>query len=160
LDECGLAVFITCHNTLSEVQKLTDSQFKAGKGLGDFVRLDVWLDVACLFRTRSEAHRECKVGRVMVNGAVAKPHRDVRIGDELVIQRPGGRKQTVVVRGLSDKHIAKVAARELYEDRTPPPSPEEVEARRLERLFRATQKPVQRLDRRTQRHVAKRKWTT
>ena len=128
--------------------------------MSDTVRLDVWLDVACLFRTRSEAQRECKVGRVSINGVVAKPHRDVRIGDELVIARPAGRKQTIIVRGIADKHIAKAEARELYEDRTPPPTPEEVEARRIERLFRATQKPAQRLDRRNQRDVAKRKWTT
>jgi ribosome-associated heat shock protein Hsp15 len=128
--------------------------------MSETVRLDVWLDVACLFRTRSEAQRECKVGRVTVNGVVAKPHRDVRVGDELVIARPGGRKQTIVVRGLADKHIAKAEARELYEDRTPPPTAEEIEARRLERLFRATHKPAQRLDRRSQRGVAKRKWTT
>lgn len=128
--------------------------------MSETVRLDIWLDVACLFRTRSEAQRECKVGRVTVNGVVAKPHRDVRVGDELVISRPGGRKQTVVVRGVAGTHIPKADARELYEDRTPPPTPEEVEARRLERLFRATQKPAQRLDRRSQRGVAKRKWTT
>jgi ribosome-associated heat shock protein Hsp15 len=112
--------------------------------MADTVRLDVWLDIACLFRTRSEAQRELKVGRITVNGVVAKPHRDVR----------------VVVRGLADTHIAKTLARELYEDRTPPPTPEEIEVRRLERLFRATQKAPQRLDRRTQRGVAKRKWTT
>jgi ribosome-associated heat shock protein Hsp15 len=124
------------------------------------VRLDVWLDVACLFKTRSEAQRECKVGRVSVNGAVAKPHREVRVGDELVIARPGGRKQTVIVRGVTDKHISKADARELYEDRTPPPTPDEVEARRMERVFRALNKPAERLDRRNQRNVAKRKWTT
>jgi ribosome-associated heat shock protein Hsp15 len=126
----------------------------------DSVRLDIWLDVACLFRTRSEAQRECKVGRVMVNGVVAKAHREVRAGDELVISRPGGRKQLLVIRGLADQHIAKAAARELYEDRTPPPTPEEIETRRLARLFQATQKPPQRMDRRAQRDVAKRKWTT
>lgn len=130
------------------------------QSVSDPVRLDVWLDVACLFRTRSEAQRECKVGRVTVNGVVAKPHREVRIGDELVIARAGGRKQTVIIRGITDTHVAKAEARELYEDRTPPPTAEEVEARRLERLFRATQKPPQRLDRRNQRNVAKRKWTT
>lgn len=124
------------------------------------VRLDIWLDVACLYRTRSEAQRECKLGRVTVNGVTAKPHRDVRLGDELVIARPGGRKQLVTVRGVRDRHLAKAEARALYEDRTPPPSPEEVEANRLARLFRATQKPAKRLDRRTQRDVAKRKWTT
>lgn len=124
------------------------------------VRLDVWLDVACLYKTRSEATRECKLGRVTVNDAIAKPHRDVRPGDEVVISRPAGRKQTVVVRHVIDKHVARAEARELYEDRTPPPTPEEIEARRVERLFRAVQKPPQRLDRRTQRDVAKRKWTT
>jgi ribosome-associated heat shock protein Hsp15 len=128
--------------------------------MSESVRLDVWLDVACLFRTRSEAQKECKVGRVTVNGVVAKPHRDIRIGDELVIARPGGRKQIVIVRGVTDTHIAKAQARELYDDRTPPPTAEEIESRRLARLFRATQKPATRLDRRTQRHVAKRKWTT
>ena len=126
----------------------------------DSVRLDIWLDVACLFKTRSEAQRECKVGRVLVNGVVAKPHRDLRLGDELVISRPGGPKQFLVVRGLADQHIAKTAARALYEDRTPPPTTEEIEASRLARLWGATQKPPQRLDRRTQRNVAKRKWTT
>ena len=132
----------------------------AGFEMKDCVRLDVWLDVACLFKTRSEAQRECKVGRVLVNGVVAKPHRELRIGDELVISRPGGRKQLMVVRGLADKHVARAAARELYEDRTPPPTADEIEARRLARLFHATQKPLQRLDRRNQRSVAKRKWTT
>lgn len=128
--------------------------------MGDAVRLDIWLDIACLFKTRSEAQRECKVGRVMVNGAVAKPHRELHVGDEVVISRPAGRKQTLIVRGLADKHIAKSEARELYEDRSLAPSAEEIELRRLERLFKATQKPAQRLDRRNQRDVAKRKWTT
>lgn len=127
--------------------------------MSDAVRLDVWLDVACLFKTRSEAQRECKLGRVTVNGAVAKPHRDVRPGDELVITRPLGRRQTVVIRGLAEQHVAKAEARQLYEDRTPPPSEHEVEVRRLERLFRATQSPA-RPDRRTRRDVAKRKWST
>ena len=124
------------------------------------VRLDIWLDIACLFKTRSEAQRECKVGRVSVNGTVAKPHRDLRVGDTLVIVRPGGRKQRVTVRGLADTHIPKAEARALYTDETPPPTPEEVENRRFERLFRASQKPVTRLDRRGQRGVAKRKLTT
>lgn len=101
------------------------------------LRLDVWLDIACLFRTRSEAQRACKGGKVDVNGQAAKPHREIRPGDEIVISRPLGRRQTVVVRGLADTHIPKGAARELYEDRTPAPSPEEAEMRRMLRLQRA-----------------------
>lgn len=117
------------------------------------VRLDVWLDVACLFKTRAEAQRACKLGQVAINGQSAKPHRDLHVGDELQIARPFGRKQLIVVRGLADSHIAKAAARELYEDRTPAPSPVEQEARRLERIFRATVAPAHRPDRRQRRDL-------
>jgi len=101
------------------------------------VRLDVWLDVSCLFKTRSEAQRACKGGKVEVNGQRAKPHRDVRRGDAVVITRPLGRRQQVVVTDLEERHVTRARARELYEDRTPPPSAEEVEQRRMARLARA-----------------------
>jgi len=107
----------------------------------DSVRLDIWLDVACLFRTRSEAQRACKAGKVEVNGLAAKPHREVRPGDEIVISRPMGRKQHLAVYGLADKHIAKADARALYEDLTPPPTPEEIELRRMARLTRPFLRP-------------------
>jgi ribosome-associated heat shock protein Hsp15 len=101
------------------------------------LRLDLWLDVACLFKTRSEAQKAVKAGKVDVNGQSAKPHREVRPGDEIVISRPFGRRQRVVVRAVTDKHIPKAEARELYEDLTPPPTPEEIEMRRIERLARS-----------------------
>ena len=88
-------------------------------------RLDVWLDVACLFKTRSEAQRACRGGKVDVNGQAAKPHRDVKPGDVIDITRPLGRRQRVIVRGLADRHIPKAEARLLYEDVTPAPSPEQ-----------------------------------
>ena len=100
------------------------------------LRLDVWLDVACLFRTRSEAQQACKNGKVDVNDQPAKPHRDIRPGDILSIRRPLGRRQRVLVKALADRHIAKAEARQLYEDITPPPTPEEVEARQVARLMR------------------------
>ena len=108
----------------------------------DSVRLDVWLDVACLFRTRSEAQKACKAGKVDVNGQPAKAHRDVRPGDEIVISRPMGRKQRLAVYGLADKHVAKAEARALYEDLTPPPTAEEVELRRMARLMRPFVRPA------------------
>lgn len=89
------------------------------------VRLDVWLDVSCLFRTRSEAQKACKGGKVDVNGQSGKPHRDIRPGDIIEISRPMGRRQRVVVKGTAEQHIPKAEARLLYEDTTPPPSPEE-----------------------------------
>jgi ribosome-associated heat shock protein Hsp15 len=101
------------------------------------VRLDVWLDVSCLFKTRSEAKRACEGGKVDVNGQASKPHRMVRVGDTLEISRPLGRKQHVVVRGLAERSLPKADARLLYEDTTPAPSPEEIAARQAERIFRA-----------------------
>ena len=104
------------------------------------VRLDVWLDVSCLFHTRSEAQKACKGGKVAVNGQRAKPHREIRPGDLLVITRPHGVKQQVAVRELAERHLPKAEARELYEDRTPPPSPEEQELRQM--LRRAGPSPA------------------
>jgi ribosome-associated heat shock protein Hsp15 len=111
------------------------------------VRLDTWLDVSCLFKTRSEATKACRLNKVIVNGQAAKPHRDVRIGDELEIHRPLGRKQLVMVLAIADSHLPKAEARLLYEDRTPKPTAEEIEIRRLERIYRAASTPIARPDR-------------
>jgi ribosome-associated heat shock protein Hsp15 len=123
---------------------------------GEDVRLDVWLDIACLFRTRSEAQKACRAGKVSANGQEAKPNRRLRIGDELEISRPPGRKQRVKVLGLAARHIAKAEARALYEDLTPPPTAEELEVRRIERLFRAA-RPLRSPDKRERRELRKMK---
>ena len=100
------------------------------------MRVDVWLDVACLFKTRSEAQRACQGGKVEVNGQRTKAHRELRAGDEITITRSMGRRQRVIVRGLAGKHLPRAGARTLYEDVTPPPTPEEAELRRLAALTR------------------------
>jgi len=124
-------------------------------GSTEQVRLDVWLDVACLFRTRSEAQKELKIGRISVNRQPAKPHRLIRVGDEIEISRPLGRKQRVRVVGLADQHLPRAAARELYEDLTPAPSPEEIEARRLARIYRASVTTPNAPDKRERRALRK-----
>ena len=121
----------------------------------DQVRLDVWLDVACLFKTRSEAQKELKAGRISVNRQPAKPHRQIRVGDEIVIGRPLGRKQRVRVVGLAEQNLPKADARKLYEDLTPAPSPEEIEARRLARIFHASVTPPNAPDKRQRRALRK-----
>jgi len=99
------------------------------------VRLDVWLDVACLFKTRSEAQKACRGGKVEVNGQGAKPHRVLHVGDQLRITRAAGRKQLVTVKAVAQHHLPKADARLLYDDTTPPPTPEELAVRELERHF-------------------------
>ena len=100
------------------------------------MRLDVWLDIVCLYRTRSEAQKACKGGKVDVNGQPGNPHRILKLEDVVEISRPHGRRQKVVVRGFSEQHIAKAEARRLYEDVTPAPTPEELEMIRMTRLAR------------------------
>jgi ribosome-associated heat shock protein Hsp15 len=99
------------------------------------VRLDVWLDVACLFPTRSQAKAACDMGRVDVNGSRGKPHREIRVGDRLTVTRAGGEPRELLVKAIAAHSIPKGQARKLYEDRTPSPSPQVVEARRLDRLL-------------------------
>lgn len=117
------------------------------------VRLDVWLDVACLFRTRSEAKRACEGGKVTVNGDPARPHRVVHEGDRIRITRGQGRHQDVVVRILIDTHVKKAEARVLYDDVTPKPTSGEIEARRVERVYRAAARAAGTPDRRRRREL-------
>lgn len=118
-------------------------------------RLDVWLDVACLFKTRSVAQHACKGGKVAVNGQTARPNRALRAGDEVRITRGDGRRQIVVVRGFATHHVAKPEARALYEDLTPPPTAEEIEARRIRRLVAVppSTRPTRSSDRRALRRL-------
>jgi ribosome-associated heat shock protein Hsp15 len=114
------------------------------------VRLDVWLDVACVFPTRSQAKAACEGGKVDVNGARAKPHREVRPGDRIGLAGRDGARRELIVVGLAERSIPKAAARALYEDVTPAPPPEVVEARRLDRLL-APRRDAGRPDKRDRR---------
>ena len=121
------------------------------------MRLDVWLDVACLFKTRSEAKRACEGGKVEVNGDHAKPNRAVRDGDRIRISRGQGRTQDVIVRILLDQHVKKSEARALYDDVTPKPTPEQVEMMRMERADRAAAAAAGVPDRRRRRAIRRHK---
>ena len=81
--------------------------------MSDTVRLDVWLDVACLFKTRSEAKRACEGGKVDVNGQHAKANRALREGDRIRIGRPYGHHQDVIVRIVLAEHVKKSQERPL-----------------------------------------------
>lgn len=124
---------------------------------GPAARLDIWLDVACLFKTRSEAQKAVKNGKIDVNGQTAKAHRMLRPGDTLVIGRPFARKQTIIVKAIAERHVSKAEARLLYEDTTPPPTPEEIELRKMERLYRAAVTPPTTPDKRDRRALRRMK---
>ena len=120
------------------------------------VRLDVWLDVACLLPTRSRAKAVCEGGKVAVNGARAKAHREIRAGDRVTITIRQGSPRELVVRGLAERSIPKAEARKLYEDVTPPVPAEIAEARRLDRML-APREDSGRPDKRERRDRIRRK---
>jgi hypothetical protein len=72
-----------------------------------------------------------------------------------VISRPLGRKQRIVVRGVAERHVSKADARELYEDLTPKPTAEEIETRRIDRMYRAAMTPPRAPDKRARRALRK-----
>lgn len=97
----------------------------------DRVRLDVWLDVACVCKTRSTAQRACRGGKVAVNGVRSKPHRLVSVGDHIAITIGAGHRREVVIEAIAEQHLPKQEAKTLYRDVTPPPTAAEQELREM-----------------------------
>ncbi len=77
------------------------------------MRLDKWLWAARLYKTRSLAAAEVTMGRVSVNGLAAKPAREVRAGD-LLLLRQGPVQRTLEVRGVSAQRGPAPVAQLLY----------------------------------------------
>lgn len=83
------------------------------------VRLDKWLQVARVFKTRAQARRACDLNRVRVNGVAAKAHRKLEIDDRVETEVRDW-KRILVVRELQDRPIAKKDVPRLFEDLSPP----------------------------------------
>lgn len=81
----------------------------------DTQRIDKWLWAARFYKTRSLASEEIGKGRVLVNGAQAKPSREVRPGDTVRL-RQGPVERIVVVKGLSGVRGPAPVAQQLYEE--------------------------------------------
>ena len=84
------------------------------------VRLDKWLQVARVYKTRSQATRACVAGRVRVNDHKAKPHRTIAIGDRIEIEKDSEWTRILVVEKVHDKPLPKAQAALLFEDLTGP----------------------------------------
>ncbi|MBF0285823.1 MAG: hypothetical protein HQL51_15345 [Magnetococcales bacterium] len=79
------------------------------------MRLDKWLWVARFFKTRALASEAAEGGKVKVNGARAKPGKEIQPGQRLEIQR-GEELFSVVVRGVAPMRGPASAAVQLYEE--------------------------------------------
>jgi ribosome-associated heat shock protein Hsp15 len=113
----------------------------------DAVRIDRWLCAARLFKSRTQAADACRAGHVRLNGRPVRPHHAVGIGDEVRVERAPA-PRIVDVRGLAERRLAPPAARDLYDDRSPPPPPREP---RVAVRARGTGRPTKRQRRHLQR---------
>jgi ribosome-associated heat shock protein Hsp15 len=99
------------------------------------VRVDKWLWVARLTKTRTLAADAVKAGRVKVNGVTAKPSKEVAPGDHVEL-RTGPLRRELIVLGAAPRRGPAAEAAKLYEE-----TRESVEAREREaaerRLWRA-----------------------
>jgi ribosome-associated heat shock protein Hsp15 len=77
--------------------------------------MDKWLWAARFFKTRALAARACELGRIQSNGQLAKPARDVRMGDMLRVTNEGGDFQVEVLL-LSDVRGPASVAQTLYRE--------------------------------------------
>jgi ribosome-associated heat shock protein Hsp15 len=84
------------------------------------VRLDKWLQVARVYKTRSQATKACTLGRVKVNDIRAKPHRSLEIDDRVEVEVTRDWTRTLVVKVLKDRPVRKEEAALLFEDSSPP----------------------------------------
>ena len=87
------------------------------------MRLDKWLWVARLFKTRSLAAAAIERGQVRASGTRLKPSHTVRAGERLSVQR-GDEMFELVLLGMSPVRGSSTLARTLYEE-----SPESLAAR-------------------------------
>jgi len=77
------------------------------------LRIDKWLWAARFYKTRSLASDEIVKGRVQVNEQVAKPSREVKVGDTVVL-RQGPVTRTITVLGISQQRGPAPVAQQLY----------------------------------------------
>ena len=81
----------------------------------DQIRIDRWLWAARFYKTRSRAKIAIVGGKIDVNGAKAKPSREVRVCDNLSIRR-GNDEIDIVVVALSDQRGSANVAQALYSE--------------------------------------------
>jgi ribosome-associated heat shock protein Hsp15 len=105
-------------------------------------RVDSWIWSVRLARTRSAASGACRAGHVRVNGVRVKPAHAIRAGDEVRLRQDGHERVVVVVRVITKRVGAPVAA-ECYIDNSPPRPPRE-EAAPVAVRDRGTGRPTKR----------------
>lgn len=76
------------------------------------MRLDKFLKVSRIIKRRTVAKEVCETGRVLVNGRVAKPGTDIKVGDVIEIGYATGSVKAEVLNIA--EHVTKDGAKDLY----------------------------------------------
>ena len=87
--------------------------------MAEGVRIAKWLWAVRLFKSRSAAAEACKNNRVLVNGAVVKPSREVRTGEVVAVRRMPVVYSFRVLELVANRQPARNIGRYI-EDVTPP----------------------------------------
>jgi len=82
------------------------------------VRLDKWLWAVRVYKTRSQAAEACRHGHIAISDQKAKPSRDVRVGEVMVVLKDNITR-TYKVLQLLDHRVSAKLARDFVEDQTP-----------------------------------------
>lgn len=82
------------------------------------IRIDKWLWMVRLFKTRSMATDACNAGKVKLNGCNVKPSRDVRT-DEIYDVHIGSLNKRVQVLGTPKSRVGAPLVPQYYTDLTP-----------------------------------------
>jgi len=77
------------------------------------MRIDKFLVIARLVKQRSVANKLCGNGHVIINGAKAKPAREVAVGDNIIITNKGRRVEVEILEIPKTKSLSKERAREI-----------------------------------------------
>ena len=88
--------------------------FNVGRWITTPVRIDKWLWAARLVKTRALAVDAIRGGRVKVNGAPAKPSKDVKPGDEIEFSA-GVIRLTATIQGTAERRLPAAEAVKLYD---------------------------------------------
>lgn len=85
------------------------------KASGQSIRLDKWLKIARIFKTRSQASRACDENQVKVNGEPARSAKLIKPGDKLTVKGRNHLRE-IQVTAVCFKSVSVQEARELYQE--------------------------------------------
>jgi len=79
------------------------------------VRIDLFLKLAGIIKSRSRAKRACDGGYIAINGSPAKPASDISAGDLVEVEGSRGSRRVLRVDRIPETHqVSRRQRRELY----------------------------------------------